>query len=128
MSRSKNTRERYTRKSGLVYAIEKAGGQAQLGKLLGVDQPTISNWLSKDNLTRIAPNPDSGIARAIEAAGSQKALAEQLGVVQQQISLWLAQGFVPVPRAAEIEHITGVPRATLISPKLLNAIDSGSAL
>lgn len=62
--------------------------------------------------------PDSGAAAAIAAFGTQAAMAEALGVSQQVVSKWLHQGWVPALRALEIEMLTGVPRARLVSPRL----------
>jgi DNA-binding transcriptional regulator YdaS (Cro superfamily) len=70
----------------------------------------------------------SGISKAIEAAGSQHALAGELGVTQQAISRWLLRGWVPRRRAMEIENQYGVPRATLVDPKLLDAVSSENGL
>lgn len=65
-----------------------------------------------------------GIAAAVEAAGSQQKLARLLGVTQQVISTWCRRGWVPVRRAQEIEATLGVPRATLISPRLVDLVSS----
>lgn len=70
----------------------------------------------------------TGIARAITAATSQAALASALGVTQQAVSRWLKRGWVPRDRAREIENTYGVPRATLVDPKLLDAVSSDIAL
>lgn len=73
--------------------------------------------------------PDmSGIAAAVAAAGSQEQLAEQLGVTQQAVSVWVTQGWAPRKRAVEIECLTGVPRSSLVDPKILNSVDTGSGL
>lgn len=65
----------------------------------------------------------SGISEALQKAGSQERLAEQLGVSQQAISMWHRRGWVPVRRAIEIEAQFGVPRARLISPRLIDLVD-----
>lgn len=70
----------------------------------------------------------TGVEKAITSAGSQANLAAALGVKQQAVSAWLKKGFVPPKRAAEIEHQFGVPRATLVSQKLRDAVDAGSGL
>lgn len=67
----------------------------------------------------------TGMEMAVEAAQTQEMLAQALGVTQQSISVWLKQGFAPIERAREIEMHTGVPRAKLVSPKVLAAMDSG---
>jgi DNA-binding transcriptional regulator YdaS (Cro superfamily) len=118
----------YDGDSGLLRAIKRAGGQKALAALLGVSQSTISDWLAIDSVRRKQVNADSGIAKAIESAGGQTALAALLGVRQQAVSTWLTQGYVPPTRATEIEMQLGVPRATLISPKLRNLADTGSGL
>jgi hypothetical protein len=66
----------------------------------------------------------SGIDRAIAAAGSQAKIAADLGVKQQAVSIWKAKGFAPVKRAVEMEHLYGVPRVSMVSPKLLSVLDS----
>lgn len=70
----------------------------------------------------------NGILRAVKEAGSQTQLARALGVTQQAISIWLHQGYAPPDRAREIEMLYGVPRASLVSPKLLSMIDAGGGL
>lgn len=70
----------------------------------------------------------TGIQQAINTAGGQVKLAQALGVTQQAISIWLSRGYAPVERAVEIEHQFGVPRATMIDPRLLSRIDGGSGL
>ena len=59
----------------------------------------------------------TGIEKAVARVGSQTELAARLGVTQQVISVWLRRGWVPVHRAAEIEHYTGVSRQSLIKPR-----------
>lgn len=70
----------------------------------------------------------SGISAAVKAVGTQEQLAAQLGVTQQAVSVWVTQGWVPKDRAVEIECLTGVARARLVDPKILNLVDSGSGL
>lgn len=50
------------------------------------------------------------LARAIEAAGGVRALARHLGVSQPAVSMWKR---VPADRVAEVEAVTGIPRAEL---------------
>lgn len=64
----------------------------------------------------------SGIDLAVRMAGSQAKLAVQLGVRQQAVMKWVKQGYVPLPRAREIEALFGVPRNTLIDPKVLDLL------
>jgi DNA-binding transcriptional regulator YdaS (Cro superfamily) len=63
-----------------------------------------------------------GIDFAVRVAGSQAKLAVQLGVTQQAVLKWVKQGYVPLPRAREIEALLGVPRNTLIDPKVLDLL------
>ena len=64
----------------------------------------------------------SGIEQAIEVSGSQEALAQALGCTQQNVSFWKAQGYVPNLRTVEIEQTTGVPRALLVDPRVLELL------
>lgn len=66
----------------------------------------------------------TGIADAIQAAGSQKQLAAIIGCTQQHISFWKKQGFVTAERIIEVEQATGVPRARLIDPKLVDLLST----
>lgn len=68
----------------------------------------------------------SGIEVAVEAAGGQAALAAKLGVTQQAISVWKVRGWVPLGRAVEIEQVTGVARARLVNPRVLDLVDSAT--
>lgn len=70
----------------------------------------------------------SGISDAVEAVGTQAKLAAELGVTQQAVSNWVTQGWVPKDRAVEIECLTGVPRARLVDPKILDLVDPGTGL
>ena len=63
-----------------------------------------------------------GIDKAILAAGGQVKLAEHLGVTQQNVSSWRRKGFVPLHWVVPVEQLTGVPRAELISPKLVDLV------
>jgi DNA-binding transcriptional regulator YdaS (Cro superfamily) len=80
-----------------------------------------------ENETVAAPI-QSGIADAVATAGSQDQLAAQLGVTQQAVSVWVTQGWAPRKRAVEIECLTGIPRARLVDPKILDLVDTGSGL
>jgi DNA-binding transcriptional regulator YdaS (Cro superfamily) len=66
----------------------------------------------------------SGIDRAIEIAGGQEALAASVGCTQQNVSFWKGQGYVPVLRAVEIEQATGVPRITLVDPRIRGVFET----
>ncbi len=63
-----------------------------------------------------------GIQQAIYNAGSQTKLAVILGCSQQNVGFWLKQGYCPPERVIEIEQATGVPRALLINPKLIDLL------
>jgi DNA-binding transcriptional regulator YdaS (Cro superfamily) len=69
-------------------------------------------------------NVKSGIEQAIDAAGSQEKLAKSLGCTQQNVSFWKTQGYAPNERAVEIEQLTGVPRAKLIDPRVLELLNT----
>jgi DNA-binding transcriptional regulator YdaS (Cro superfamily) len=64
----------------------------------------------------------SGISAAVSKAGNQVALASKLGVTQQAVSCWLRRGWVPLGRAAEIEHVTGISRETLVNPRVAELV------
>lgn len=64
----------------------------------------------------------SGIEDAIDSAGSQEALAAAVGCTQQNVSWWKRQGFVPVEHVVAVEQASGVPRARLIKPALMELI------
>ncbi len=69
----------------------------------------------------------SGIAAAVEAASSQEALAQKLGVTQQAVSEWQRRGWVPPRRAVEIEMHFGVPRMSLVNPRVLELVGAGGS-
>lgn len=81
------------------------------------------DWLYNYNRRPMQPTP-YGIHAAVTAAGSQQKLAELLGVTQQVISTWCRRGYVPVRRAQEIEATLGVPRSSLISPRLADLVST----
>ena len=69
----------------------------------------------------------AGVENAITVAGSQVKLAQVLGVTQQAVSRWRLRGWVPLRRAQEIEAQLGVPRITLINPRIADLVDAPSA-
>jgi DNA-binding transcriptional regulator YdaS (Cro superfamily) len=68
----------------------------------------------------------TGIEQAIYNAGSQAKLAAILGCSQQNVGFWLKQGYCPPERIIEVEQATGVGRAQLINPKLLDLLTPAS--
>lgn len=66
-----------------------------------------------------------GIDQAIRAIGSQAKLAEVLGCTQQNISSWLRRGYVPPAQAIAIEQATGVSRALLLDPRIVELLTDG---
>jgi len=70
--------------------------------------------------------PETGITTAVKLAGSQGKLAMLLGVKQQSVFNWKLKGYVPILRAQEIEALLGVPRKTLINPKVAGLLASWS--
>lgn len=52
----------------------------------------------------------SGVKKAIDAAGNASILARKLGIKVQSIQQWTR---IPAERLAEVERVTGVPRAEL---------------
>jgi DNA-binding transcriptional regulator YdaS (Cro superfamily) len=67
------------------------------------------------------------VEAVVAAAGNQSNLASSLGVTQQAVSKWLRRGWVPLARAAEIEHLFGIPRKQLINPRLVDLLDVNAA-
>lgn len=67
----------------------------------------------------------TGIAHAVVLADGQRQLAIALGVSQQAVSSWVRQGWVPLSRAREIEVLYGVPRSTLVNPRVAELVGEG---
>lgn len=67
----------------------------------------------------------TGIDQAIRAIGSQTKLAAALGCTQQNISTWLRRGYVPPAQAIAIEQATGVSRALLLDPRIVELLTDG---
>lgn len=65
-----------------------------------------------------------GIDDAIKAVGTQEKMAEMVGVSQQAVSKWVAQGYVPTDRVVEVEQLTGVARARLVKPALVDLLQT----
>ena len=68
------------------------------------------------------PGKITGIDNAIEAAGSAAELARFLKVTHQAIYYWKVRGWVPPERALQIERKFGIPRVTLVSPRLARVL------
>jgi hypothetical protein len=66
---------------------------------------------------------DNPIQTAINAAGGVGPFARALGVTRQAVYEWRRLGWCPPLRAVEIEHLYGVNRRTLMSPRLLHLVD-----
>lgn len=67
---------------------------------------------------------DAVKASAPDGTGTQERLAELVGVSQQAVSKWVAQGYVPTDRVVEVEQLTGVARARLINPALVDLLQT----
>lgn len=65
---------------------------------------------------------DTGFYKAVEKAGSVAKLAARLGVKRQACYDWLKRGWAPPARAIQIEELYGVPRASLMDPRLLTQL------
>ena len=61
---------------------------------------------------------------AIDKAGGRVPLSKALGVERQAVYNWEQQGWVPAPRAIEIERKFGVNALLLIKPELRAVITS----
>lgn len=114
--------------SALQKCVDWVGTQTGMASILGVAQRTVSTWLTADFPNKPAKVPGNAVEEAVAKAGGQPKMAEELGVTQQCISNWCRQGYVPTARAQEIEHCYGVPRASLLSPKVRNALGAGGEL
>lgn len=116
-------------RAALQRLLSKYKSQAELGAALGVTQRTISVWLQEDiPLDERPARPMNQVEQAVEKAGGQPAVAAEFGVTQQCVSRWCKDGYMPVARAQEMEHLYGVPRTSLINPKLRNAMGVGEEL
>lgn len=61
---------------------------------------------------------------AIKKAGGRVPLSKALGIERQAIYNWEQQGWVPAPRALEIERKFGVKAISLIKPALRAVVTS----
>lgn len=68
------------------------------------------------------------VAVAVAHAGNQAALSKILGVSEAAVSKWVAQQWVPHRRAQEIEALYGLPRLSLINPRMRDLIEAGAFL
>ena len=69
-----------------------------------------------------------GIKQAIRAAEGGPKLAEALGVTHQAIYYWSKVGWVPLPRAMQIERLYGIHHHKLISPAVLRLLKTKGSL
>ena len=69
-----------------------------------------------------------GIKQAIRAAEGGPKLAEALGVTHQAIYYWSKIGWVPLPRAMQIERLFGIPHQRLISPAVSRLLRNKGSL
>lgn len=65
----------------------------------------------------------TGLYRAVNAYGAVSKLAKAMGVSRQWLYMALQKGYVPPPRAVEIEKLTGVPARELVDPKLRKVVE-----
>jgi hypothetical protein len=118
--------------TGLQKAITTAGGLAEMAGLLRVTQRVLRKWLTDEGavVPEVAPRAEhnGAIDEAIRAAGSVTALAKELGVSHQAVGVYQRQGWMPAPRAQQVELRYGISRARLVSPKLRNAMGVGGDL
>lgn len=68
------------------------------------------------------------VAVAVAHAGNQAGLSKILGVSEAAVSKWVAQHWVPHRRAQEIEALYGLPRISLINPRMRDLIEAGASL
>jgi DNA-binding transcriptional regulator YdaS (Cro superfamily) len=71
--------------------------------------------------------PKRGIDDAVEVAGSQEKLAQALGVTQQSVAKWVKRGYAPLARAREVEAMYGVPRKSLVDPRVVELLSDWEA-
>lgn len=61
------------------------------------------------------------LKRAIRVGGGIVKFSRDMGVTHQAVNAWKKRGAVPFDRAAVIEMRYGVPRVSLIEPRLASA-------
>lgn len=116
--------------TGLQKAIQRVGSVERFARTIGVTNTVVLAWL-KDDGTEAPPETrpaNTGIRNAVTKAGGAAALARALNVSAQAVGIWLRQGYCPAQRALEIEHLFGVPRDSLMSLKMRNALGAGGEL
>lgn len=113
------------KQTGLQLAIAVTGSTPKFAKALGVTKSEVEGWLRADEPK---PRRVSAVNKAVEAAGSWEKLALALGVTRQAVGQWLNQGYVPLARAKEIEHLYGIPRTDLVSAKVRSLMGVGGEL
>lgn len=113
------------KQTGLQLAITAAGSLPKFAQALKVTKSEVEGWLHADEPKKRAV---SAVDRAVEAAGSWEKLALALGVTRQAVGQWLNQGYVPLARAKEIEHLFGIPRTELVSAKVRSLMGVGGDL
>jgi DNA-binding transcriptional regulator YdaS (Cro superfamily) len=112
-------------KSGLAWAVSKAGGAGSLANLLGVTRTTVLRKLRDEGVSSAPARSyeENAVTRAVDAHGGPAAVAARLGVSHQAVRDFMRKGFMPAMRARQMEREYGVDRTSLLSPKLRKAIE-----
>lgn len=76
--------------------------------------------MSKEN--RLA-----ALDRAVAKAGGIVAFRKAMGLSHQSVYAWKRRGYVPFPRAAQIEAKFGIPHRELVDPAVVQALETVSA-
>lgn len=118
------------RLTGLQKAVKKVGGALALADAIGVTKVTVLRWLREDGVSSLAARTygENAVTQAVDKAGGPVEVARVLGVTHQAVRDYMRKGFMPAPRAQQMELEFGARRAELISPKLRNALGAGGEL
>jgi transposase-like protein len=70
----------------------------------------------------------AAIDLAIERGGGIVRFAKGMGVTHQAVYNWRKRGWVPPERAVVIEAVFAIPRADLMNPDLVRAVNTPAAV
>jgi DNA-binding transcriptional regulator YdaS (Cro superfamily) len=67
---------------------------------------------------------NAAVDTAVQRAGGIVRFAKALGITHQAVYDWKRRGWVPLERAVAIESIFGIPRAELMNPDVVRAMNT----